>query len=320
MTARQDDTAAIAQAAGVRVIRQPNAGPAAARNAGAAAAQRRAAALHRRGLRACARLDLSPGRPLCRPRVAGAKGAYLTRQTACVPRFTQLEYEDRYDRMAGAETIDFVDTYSAAYRRDIFLANARLRHHLSHCLGGRPGALLPPGRKGLSAGLRAPGQGLPPPQPNPAGLHPPQVLHRLLEGVAGTLAPRALGAGLTHAAGAEDTDGLGGCGIGRRWPPGGRGGSEAWDWGAAAGAGLAAFAAGRWRFLLTAMPFLAKVWRGSAGRAAGRRAAVGACSGVGGGLCPGDVTFPGRDRRSAPAAFRPAADGQAAAGPGRWQR
>ena len=40
-----------------------------------------------------------------------------------VPRFTQLEYEDRYDRMAGVESIDFVDTYSAAYRRDIFLAN-----------------------------------------------------------------------------------------------------------------------------------------------------------------------------------------------------
>ena len=26
--------------------------------------------------------------------------------------------------MAGVESIDFVDTYSAAYRRDIFLANA----------------------------------------------------------------------------------------------------------------------------------------------------------------------------------------------------
>ena len=56
--------------------------------------------------------------------VAGAKGAYLTRQQALLSRFTQLEYQDRYDRMAGVETIDFIDTYSAAYRRDVFLANA----------------------------------------------------------------------------------------------------------------------------------------------------------------------------------------------------
>ena len=56
-------------------------------------------------------------------RVAGAKGTYLTGQRAVVARFTQLEYEDRYDRMVGVETIDFIDTYSAAYRRDIFLAN-----------------------------------------------------------------------------------------------------------------------------------------------------------------------------------------------------
>ena len=62
--------------------------------------------------------------PFADDRVAGAKGTYLTKQRALVPRFTQLEYEDRYDRMAGVESIDFVDTYSAAYRRDIFLANA----------------------------------------------------------------------------------------------------------------------------------------------------------------------------------------------------
>ena len=118
-----DNTAAIAKAAGVRVIRQPNAGPAAARNRGADAA--------------CGQLlfftdaDCAPtpgwitalSAPFADPRVAGAKGAYLTRQTAVVPRFTQLEYQDRYDRMAQAETIDFVDTYSAAYRRDVFAAS-----------------------------------------------------------------------------------------------------------------------------------------------------------------------------------------------------
>lgn len=55
--------------------------------------------------------------------IVGAKGAYLCDQTGLVPRFVQAEYEDRYDRMLGRERIDFIDTYSAAYRRDVFLAN-----------------------------------------------------------------------------------------------------------------------------------------------------------------------------------------------------
>ncbi len=40
-----------------------------------------------------------------------------------IPRFVQSEYEDRYDRMRGQAQIDFIDTYSAAYRRDVFLEN-----------------------------------------------------------------------------------------------------------------------------------------------------------------------------------------------------
>jgi len=118
-----DGTADIARAAGVQVITQSNAGPAAARNRGAAAA--------RGELLLFTDSDCAPTpgwiaaliAAFADPRVAGAKGAYLTHQRGIVPRFTQLEYQERYDRMAGAETIDFIDTYSAAYRRDIFLAN-----------------------------------------------------------------------------------------------------------------------------------------------------------------------------------------------------
>jgi lipopolysaccharide/colanic/teichoic acid biosynthesis glycosyltransferase/glycosyltransferase involved in cell wall biosynthesis len=129
----RDETATVARAAGVRVISQPNAGPAAARNAGAAAATGElllftdADCAPEPGwisaLAAPFDLQRMVGATLGSATIAGAKGAYLTDQRGAVPRFTQLEYEDRYDRMVGAESIDFIDTYSAAYRRDVFLAN-----------------------------------------------------------------------------------------------------------------------------------------------------------------------------------------------------
>jgi cellulose synthase/poly-beta-1,6-N-acetylglucosamine synthase-like glycosyltransferase len=61
--------------------------------------------------------------PFADPNVAGVKGVYRTRQSSLVARFTQAEYEEKYDRLARMEQIDFVDTYAAAYRRDIFEAH-----------------------------------------------------------------------------------------------------------------------------------------------------------------------------------------------------
>jgi glycosyltransferase involved in cell wall biosynthesis len=55
------------------------------------------------------------------PELVGVKGAYRTHQPELTARFVQLEYEDKYDVMAKHEYIDFIDTYSAGYRRDIFL-------------------------------------------------------------------------------------------------------------------------------------------------------------------------------------------------------
>jgi GT2 family glycosyltransferase len=55
------------------------------------------------------------------PRVVGVKGVYRTRQRELPARFVQLEYQDKYDKMRGTETIDFIDTYSAGYRRNVFL-------------------------------------------------------------------------------------------------------------------------------------------------------------------------------------------------------
>jgi glycosyltransferase involved in cell wall biosynthesis/uncharacterized membrane protein YbhN (UPF0104 family) len=118
-----DRTAEIAQQHGVKLIHQPNAGPAAARN--------RAAQAARGEILLFTDADCEPFpdwiermlEPFHNPQVMGAKGVYRTRQRELVARFVQLEYEDRYARMSRYDHIDFVDTYSAAYRRDLFVAN-----------------------------------------------------------------------------------------------------------------------------------------------------------------------------------------------------
>lgn len=106
-----------------RLVQQPNGGPAVARNQGAQAA--------RGDVLLFTDADCAPVphwirallTPFGEPTVVGAKGTYLTHQAGIVPRFVQAEYEDRYRRMAGRAAIDFIDTYSAAYRRGIFLEN-----------------------------------------------------------------------------------------------------------------------------------------------------------------------------------------------------
>jgi len=105
----------------VRLITQANAGPAMARNRGATEA--------RGWIILFTDDDCVPTPnwldemlvPFEDQEVVGAKGVYRTRQKSLAARFVQIEYEDRYRRMAGFPYIDFVDTYSAAFRRDRFL-------------------------------------------------------------------------------------------------------------------------------------------------------------------------------------------------------
>jgi GT2 family glycosyltransferase len=106
---------------GVRLVSQSNAGPAAARNRGA--------------LEACGTIivftddDCVPApdwlaamlEPFKDPGLVGTKGIYRTRQGSLAARFVQIEYEDKYRLMARLPRIDFIDTYSAAFRRDRFL-------------------------------------------------------------------------------------------------------------------------------------------------------------------------------------------------------
>lgn len=103
-----------------RLVQQPNAGPGAARNTGVRYAQADLLLFTDADCAPVAHWLQSLLRAFADPAVAGAKGAYLTRQAGLTPRFVQAEYEERYARMQARPQIDFIDTYSAAYRRAIF--------------------------------------------------------------------------------------------------------------------------------------------------------------------------------------------------------
>jgi len=105
----------------VRLITQANAGPAAARNHGAIEAQGTIILFTDDDCVPMPEWLNAMLRPFEDPEVVGVKGVYRTTQKSLVARFVQIEYEDRYRLMAGLSSIDFIDTYSAAFRRERFL-------------------------------------------------------------------------------------------------------------------------------------------------------------------------------------------------------
>ncbi len=58
--------------------------------------------------------------PFDDPGIVGVKGAYITAQREPSARFAQAEFETRYNMMRGRYHVDFVDTYSGAFRRNAF--------------------------------------------------------------------------------------------------------------------------------------------------------------------------------------------------------
>ncbi|MGQ9494615.1 MAG: glycosyltransferase [Anaerolineae bacterium] len=126
--ASSDGTVEVAQANGAIVIGQTvRRGPAAARNAGAAQAHGDVLLFLDADCEAAPDWCAEMLRPLTNPTVCGVYGAYRTRQTECVARFAQAEFEERYAHLAQRKDIDFIATHAAAIRRDVFLAQGGFR-------------------------------------------------------------------------------------------------------------------------------------------------------------------------------------------------
>ncbi len=116
-----DDTAQRTKKFPARYFYKSNGGPASARNLGIERAQG--------GIVLFIDSDCTPRKgwlsnmtqPFEDSEIAGVKGIYFTRQRGLVARFVQLEFEERYLMLSRRESIDFVDSYSAAFRRDALL-------------------------------------------------------------------------------------------------------------------------------------------------------------------------------------------------------
>jgi cellulose synthase/poly-beta-1,6-N-acetylglucosamine synthase-like glycosyltransferase len=117
-----DDTRHVVEGYDVTLLTQAHKGPAAARNRGVGAAKGEIVLFTDADCVPDGNWIEEMVRSFGDPEVVGVKGAYRTRQKAIVARFVQCEYEERYERMARQRWIDFVDTYSAGYRREVFLA------------------------------------------------------------------------------------------------------------------------------------------------------------------------------------------------------
>lgn len=106
---------------GARLVSQQNAGPAMARNRGAKLAKNEIVVFL--DADCVPEKDWLPEmlKPFSDSKVVGVQGRYVNPIRNLMAEFVQLEIEERYERMARFDSIDFIGSYSAAYRKKVFL-------------------------------------------------------------------------------------------------------------------------------------------------------------------------------------------------------
>lgn len=116
-----DNTRTIASRFPVKVIQQANHGPAVARNNGASQANSDILIFTDSDCELDSHFIDKITTPMKQnPEIIGVQGSYITRQKEFMARFAQVEIETRYKKMAVRRYIDFIGTYAAAYRKDVF--------------------------------------------------------------------------------------------------------------------------------------------------------------------------------------------------------
>jgi cellulose synthase/poly-beta-1,6-N-acetylglucosamine synthase-like glycosyltransferase len=112
----KDETVAVARSYGVQVIEQNHLGAPSARNLGLQQMRGDVVLFTDADCEPIPNWISEMVRPLSDPDVAGVKGSYRTYQRQVVARLAQCEFEERYDLLERFPSIDFVDSYSAAFR------------------------------------------------------------------------------------------------------------------------------------------------------------------------------------------------------------
>lgn len=104
----------------IKLLEQKNSGPAFARNSGAKVAKGEVIVFTDSDCDAEKNWLKEMLSPFSNAKVVGVQGAYKTKQKSLIARFIQAEIEERYERMKKAECLDWIGSYSAAYRKEIY--------------------------------------------------------------------------------------------------------------------------------------------------------------------------------------------------------
>jgi glycosyltransferase involved in cell wall biosynthesis len=114
-----DQTAQVAREHGAKLLEQPHQGPAVARNLGISSSRGEIVLFTDADCEPTPLWVAEMLQPFTDPQVAGVKGSYRTNQKEAVARLVQCEFEERYERLEQLTSIDFIDTYAAAFRINV---------------------------------------------------------------------------------------------------------------------------------------------------------------------------------------------------------
>ncbi|OGW38906.1 MAG: hypothetical protein A2Y97_06990 [Nitrospirae bacterium RBG_13_39_12] len=104
----------------IKMIRQENQGAAAARNFGAKSSRGTIVLFIDADCIADFRWIEEMIKPLSKNNVVGVQGAYKTKQKEIIAKLAQIEFEERFRKLQQTEYVDFVGSFSAAYKREVF--------------------------------------------------------------------------------------------------------------------------------------------------------------------------------------------------------